>query len=63
MIMNSYLLELLAKERVETLRREAEVARRSNFSRSAVTKSAGRFLGLRFSFNRARQATPFVDCR
>ena len=62
MIMNTYLLELLAKDRVETLRRQAEEARRSKSSRSPVTK-AGRVLGRRFSFNRARQATTLVDCQ
>ena len=63
MMMNSYLLEMLAKDRVETLRCEAEEARRSKFSLSPVRKSAGRFLGFRSSFDRTRQATPFVDCR
>jgi hypothetical protein len=61
--MNSFLLELLANDRAESWRRQAQSARLWKDSRSPVSTPARRSRGFRFSINRAREATPLVDCR
>ena len=61
--MNSYLLELLAKERADAWQRLGQTASGLRDSRSQAAKPARRFLGVRFSFNGGRQATSLVDCR
>jgi hypothetical protein len=61
--MNSYLLELLATDRAESWGREAQSTRRWKNSRSPAPTPVRRSRSSRFSINRAREATPLVDCR
>lgn len=61
--MNSYLLELLANEKVEARRCQARRAQMLGCSRSPALKSVGRFGRSRLSINRACESTPLVDCR
>jgi hypothetical protein len=60
--MNSYLLELLAKERAESWQRQGQTASGLRASRSLTAKPVRGFL-IRFSFNGARQSPTLVDCR
>ena len=61
--MNSYLLELLANDRAESWRRQAQKDRSWKDLRSAAPMPAHRSRRSRFSINRAREATTLVDCR
>ena len=62
LIMNSYLLELLAKERAESWQRQGQTASGLKASRSRASNPARR-IPYRFSFDGGRKATSLVDCR
>jgi hypothetical protein len=61
--MNSYLLEMLAKEKAQSWQRLGQTASRLKSSRSQAAKPTRNFLGYRFSFNGGSQASSLVDCR
>jgi hypothetical protein len=61
--MNSYLMELLANDRAESWRRQAQRARTWRNAESMGAARYRRTRGSRFSTNGGREATILVDCR
>ena len=61
--MNSYLMELLANDRAESWRRQAQRARSWKNARYPATTRGQRSRGARFSVEGSCEATLFVDRR